>query len=271
MSIRHPFSIIILLPFFAILSCGGKDPVADPVLTTSDFRFSVSETQKVTLSSGNLQYRPSDHSWRFAPYQYQALGDSNYHISDTYNGWIDLFGWGTGENPVQISERDEYYADFSDWGNHFDGGWRTLSSQEWNYLLNLRPNASQLKAPGSVHRVKGLILLPDGWQCPPTVYFTAYPDSNETSYSTNEWRKMEAAGAKFLPYTGHRSFSSVTGSHQGGYYWTSNANDSGHASALYFVGTAGDPASDWFVGISVNPSFSYSRHCGLAVRLAKND
>lgn len=65
---------------------------------------------KVNFSQGNLQYRASSHTWRFAENQWDFVGtqypgqgtaagtvsgSDNYYISSVYSGWIDLFGWGT--------------------------------------------------------------------------------------------------------------------------------------------------------------------------------
>ena len=71
--------------------------------------FSVSATQQVWFSQGNLQYKASTNTWRFATNQWEYVGgtdnngnhfgnlsgNSNNNISPTYSGWIDLFGWGT--------------------------------------------------------------------------------------------------------------------------------------------------------------------------------
>lgn len=76
--------------------------------------FSVSETQQVFFSQGNLQYQATSNTWRFAEHQYDFVGGSNAwsqeefgnvyvggvkcsnnNISPTYSGWIDLFGWAT--------------------------------------------------------------------------------------------------------------------------------------------------------------------------------
>ena len=81
---------------------------------------SVSDTNRVVFAPGNLQYRASDDTWRFALHQYDFVGgtgqryengvlvtvtDGNVYennircthssMSATYSGWIDLFGWGT--------------------------------------------------------------------------------------------------------------------------------------------------------------------------------
>ena len=65
--------------------------------------FSVSPTTKVRFSQGNLQYQPSTRLWRFADVQTDVLGWQDYFASPRYKGWIDLFGWGTGDNPTGFS------------------------------------------------------------------------------------------------------------------------------------------------------------------------
>ena len=58
--------------------------------------FSVSGTQQVRFSRGNLQFRKRGMEWRFAENQWDYVGEGNANIgSGNYAGWIDLFGWGT--------------------------------------------------------------------------------------------------------------------------------------------------------------------------------
>lgn len=70
--------------------------------------FSISETQQVFFSKGNLQYQASTGTWRFAEHQWDFVGGGDYgtvyengvkcdntQISPAYSGWIDLFGWAT--------------------------------------------------------------------------------------------------------------------------------------------------------------------------------
>ena len=57
--------------------------------------FSVSETEKVRFSKGNLQYQASTNTWRFAENQWDYIGEGNTNASASYEGWIDLFSWGT--------------------------------------------------------------------------------------------------------------------------------------------------------------------------------
>lgn len=75
-------------------------------------KFSVSASQKVHFSQGNLQYKASTNTWRFAAEQYHCVGSNNANISPSYNGWIDLFGWGTGNNPTLLSTSESDYSTF---------------------------------------------------------------------------------------------------------------------------------------------------------------
>ena len=84
------------------------------------YAYSVSATQQVNFSMGNLQYQASTNTWRFAEYQFEYVGGTdgyrygnvyangehpdasqngtasgNQNISSSYDGWIDLFSWAT--------------------------------------------------------------------------------------------------------------------------------------------------------------------------------
>ena len=60
-----------------------------------DADFSVDEKHTVKFTSGNLQYQCSTKVWRFAPNQWSRIGMNNEKIADDYDGYIDLFGYGT--------------------------------------------------------------------------------------------------------------------------------------------------------------------------------
>ena len=209
--------------------------------------FSVSATKTVTFSPGNLQYHAANNEWRFAPNQTDYIGEDNANISPSYNGWIDLFGWGTGNNPTNKSTDYNDYQTFVDWGVNKIGSyapntWRTLTYNEWDYIFNDRPNASNLKGVAQVNGVNGLILLPDAWVCPSGVTFKAGFSSSysEESYATyqsfsaSEWSKLEASGTVFFPAAGYRYGSGVYGVQYGGDYWSATGYGSGVAGLLYF-------------------------------------
>ena len=100
---------------------------------------------------------------------------------------------------------------YADWGVYnaiLNGGnlpqqWRTLSYDEWDYLLNQRRGHSvkwgiaQIAGFGNY----GLILLPDSWSLPTGIEFSEGDALNGivlNIYSTQQWKQMEEAGAVFL-------------------------------------------------------------------------
>lgn len=195
--------------------------------------FSVGKNKKARFSRGNLQYRASTNSWRFAEHQYDFCHEGNNNISPTYDGWIDLFGWGTsgwGNKQPYTASTDPadyihlpnwttmtgYYAE-ADWGVHnsiSNGGnkaglWRTPTIEEWLNLcglneqsLNFRQNlVGAATIAGNIH---GFVILPDDWICPSGLEFKSFLQDRginweSNKYSLYEWEQMEAAGAIFLP------------------------------------------------------------------------
>ena len=173
--------------------------------------FSVSPTDKVYFSKGNLQYQASTKTWRFAETQWDFIGDANKNISPKYSGWIDLFGWGTGSEPTKTTTNESDYVKFSDWGDNpiRNGGnkakvWRTLTRDEWEYVFSKRETVSGIRyAKAKVNGVDGAILLPDSWdkktyklkQVNKTV-----SDYNDNKISLSDWKNLfESNGAVFLP------------------------------------------------------------------------
>ena len=191
--------------------------------------FSIGPTKKVLFSKGNLQYQASTRTWRFAEKQNDVIGDANKNISQNYIGWIDLFGWGTGNNPT-LFVSDNNSPSFVDWGNNpiSNGGnkprqWRTLGKNEWNYLINERETKSGIRyVAATVDGIKGVILFPDNWN---TSTYEIKNANSGKSYGSNiisqsEWTdKFEANGAVFLPALGKRMEKRVD--FVGGYafYW----------------------------------------------------
>ena len=257
-------------------------------------KFSVSDSTHVYFSQGNLQYQASTGTWRFAENTWDYVGNSgkgtvyengvkcdNAKISETYDGWIDLFGWGTsgynGKNPYKTSPSSSGYGDGTndiagtnyDWGvyNKISNGgnqagmWRTLTNDEWRYLIYDRTNADVLYGIATVNGVTGLILLPDGWETPPSVSFTYKPGNYYTNwYSLEEWTVMQSYGAVFLPGAGYREQTSVSNVGYGG-YWSSSMYDDVTASAAHAL------TFEKSVAMS---RFGAYRHSGRSVRLVQD-
>lgn len=238
---------------------------------------------QIQFSAGNLQAkRTRDGAWtyhfQFAPHQYEAIGSTNGTAIGGNNMWFDLFGYGTSgysagqtarlPNSTSTSVSDYIDANisntYSDWGKYvnyyypsykiFYGNtdahsenWRTLSSEEWTYLIN-RTGKTGL---ATVSGIQGLLLLPDSdeegndWvnneYLPEGVSFTStFSNYTTNNYSASDWDKLEAVGAIFLPVTGYRSGTGVDGS-SNGYYWSASApsSDRGHpVPALVVTGSS---------------------------------
>lgn len=204
--------------------------------------FSVGMDKKIKFSPGNLQYQASTDTWRFARHQWDMIGEDNSNISNTYSGWIDLFGWGTGNNPTLTSRNNLNYSNFFDWGlNNItnsggdDNAWRTLTSEEWNYLIKTRENAADLRGQASVNGVNGYVLLPDNWTLPDGLTFISDPrDWTTNQYSITDWSKMEKAGAVFLPAAGYRDGYEMVDVFEDGGYWSSTPLANHEGFAWYF-------------------------------------
>ena len=229
--------------------------------------FSVSSSKQVYFSPGNLQYHPANNKWRFAESQLDYIGNANGNISSTYNGWIDLFGWSASVSNFGVTSIGDYSGSFVDWGTNKIGNdapniWRTLTSDEWNYLSNGRPNASSLCGVAQVNGVNGLIFLPDNWTCPEGVTFKSGFLSNYDAESgdyegyqtiiAEQWSKLAARGAIFLPAAGYRHGSVVGGVLDYGSYWSASEDRSYGAYFLSFdSGGSGMGGDDRYVGESV--------------------
>ena len=199
--------------------------------------FSVSATKKVRFSKGNLQYQASTDTWRFAENQWDIVGEDNKYISNTYSGWIDLFGWGTGNNPTNISANSNDYEIFIDWGaNEISNGgrraneWRTLSYDEWDYLFYTRQNANNLRSLATVCGVYGYIILPDDFSLPANLSWSARQQMYSTNiYDANQWAQLYEKGAIFLPAYNYSRYGNnfyIDENWWSGWYWsTTELND----------------------------------------------
>ena len=233
-------------------------------------KFSISATQQIAFSSGNLQYHPLNNQWRFAESQLDHVGDANANISPTYDGWVDLFCWGTGDEPTRIVTNNNAYPNFVDWGTNSIGTdtantWRTMSADELRYILFSRPNAAALNGIAHINGVNGLVLLPDDWVAIEGLTFNsgAYGHWSRDYYAVHntftleQWQQMEEAGAIFLPAVGYRQGNSIYASGSKGYYWTTSPNGGCGPITLEFSAKE----------IITNSSYRYS---GLSIRLIKD-
>ena len=73
----------------------GGTPIGNPEGAINGLFTINADGDQVYFSQGNLQYQASTNIWRFAENQWDCVGAGNSNISSNYDGWIDLFGWGT--------------------------------------------------------------------------------------------------------------------------------------------------------------------------------
>lgn len=255
-----------------------------------------SDGDKVFFSKGNLQYIGSASTpyWKFADNQWTYLGNHGQGSTAT-NVDRDLFGWGTsGYNHGAVcyqpwctsQTNSEYYVygqptnnlydqtGMADWGvNPISNGgnspnqWRTLTKEEWYYVLNSRRTASGIRwAKARVNYVHGIIIVPDDWN---TSYGSLSSPNNSNLYYENNsmsaeyWESnFEPHGAVFLPAAGNRVGTSVSGISSGsylglGWYWSASYSDSDKAHLLIFGNST--------LGAQVD-----NRYCGFSVRLAQD-
>ena len=211
--------------------------------------FSVGEGKYVSFSQGNLQYTQSTDTWQFAKNQWEYIGADNVKdgvLADK----IDLFGWSSKDSnaPWGIStstNNADYAGEFVDWGvNEIQGDaantWRTLSIEEWDYLIHTRPNAAALCGVASVNGVHGLIILPEEWVCPEGVVFKSGFHANYSVeafaeyqiINADQWVVLEESGAVFLSAAGWRKGKVIDSIQRGVHYWSSTIGDEDDAHYL---------------------------------------
>ena len=251
--------------FIAAICCAVTINATDGALSG---KFSVAADKQVVFSQGNLQYQASTQIWRFAENQYDTIGADNANISSTNTGWIDLFGWGTGNNPTLATEDYDDYQTFTDWGTNpiSNGGnaanaWRTLTTDEWAYIYRGRSNADNLWGLATVNGVRGFIFLPDNWTTPSGLSFTAKTKNwRSNQYSLDDWSQMETAGAVFLSAEGMREGTTIYSVGSSGLYWSSTpSNDYRY------------PYTFRFADYGINPQYASMNECyeGQSVRLVQ--
>lgn len=257
--------------------------------------FSVGSNSKVYFSPANLQYTRTSTSvdwstgtWSFLAHQYSSVETAaNPYCTENYGDKtaVGLFGWGTwGEsktpNLTSISNTDyTWNTDFSEpLGGYND--WRTLTKDEWTYLLNTRATGVTVNSTNNARytlatintgtsMVKGMIIFPDGFTGNNTdgvTWGTINAASNYTTTCTTAgWNALESANCLFLPATGWRAKNDgindgvrVEGINSWGYYWTKELYSTSEG---YMLG---------FDGQNVKPSDHAERRFGFSVRLVRN-
>ena len=281
--------LLLILPLLlALVACNNDSPELPGV-------FSVGKNKQIQFSPGLLQYRASTDTWRFAKSQLDFVGEGNANISSTYNGWIDMFGYGCSgydnKYPWQTSNNREDYAPTGDngitgteydWGIHCQiqnggpkGSWRLPTCDDWYYMFLRRENANNLATLAYIDTIGGLLLFPDGWENTLNLDLHFAKNGiekgeegimNKNHLTKAQWKQLEKTGAVFLPLPGER------------YYQLSKPQGTKYRylkSATYWCSTAlYAGASPWYLTITTGSSqcaaAAYWDGKGLPVRLVKD-
>lgn len=184
-------------------------------------KFPVSADKYVLFSQGNLQYNAAmgthecadgsmqPGTWRFAANQYDYAGkESNAATASDYNGWVDMFGWGTSGwesgavaclpwdtvttatayQPVSPQSSLVANAAYADWGVYnaiSNGGdvpdtWRTLTAGEWAYLFRHTPWTMAHVQVAPKTKIRGFVFLPEDFVAPDDITITLLGTGEET-------------------------------------------------------------------------------------------
>ena len=194
---------------------------------------------------------------------------SNNLIGETYNGYIDLFGWstwGAGGTPWKYSNADSEYAWSTDFNETIDNenntDWRILTKEEWEQLRTYH-HATRI-GMATLHDdeygdVRGAIVLPDKCE-------SEYLSEDWINMSDATWNNLKNQGAVFLPATGYRQVQTVNQANQEGqktygYYWTSSYHSSNDSNGVCMYITTGSS--------KISTNINFGKSYGMAVRLVR--
>ncbi|MBQ3753665.1 MAG: hypothetical protein II864_08985 [Prevotella sp.] len=254
-----------------------------------------SSGDKVRFSKGNLQATTSNGgstwTWAFATNQWDCIGNAtanttingNGSVSTVDNATVDLFGWSTAKTYFGINNSTtagDYSGDFVDWGTQMGEGWRTLTNNEWNYLVNTRASGSTVNGTSDGRytmatintddtSVKGVILFPDGVNFANSEATSWGAVNGKSAWATSctsaQWTALAAKGCVFLPAQGHRTGTTIA-QHQTDatvvcYFWSStvDASNGSKRDGIYFA--------DQHYNIQTYP---YDPCTGFPVRLVRD-
>ena len=276
-------------------------------------QFSVSANKKVYFSKANLRYNETSGVWSFHDNQIDGCfgyvtgsHPEGYNVSPN-GSEMDRFCWGfqypttTGESDYVDGSRNLNRTDGTDWGCALTGegndNWRTLTSAEWNYLLNdksgVRGNKRFMKVTIGLFNitdpntntnyggllVSGLFIAPDKFDTSQYSWTSSFANKswNNTTcqgIKLDDVNTLLAAGCVFLPALGYCDengyqdwyyySSSPNNTYFAGYYWSATGVQQNPGSLLTPQAEALQFDYDENIMPSNNAEF---RNLGMCVRL----
>ena len=186
----------------------------------------------------------------------EGVTNNNFDKQSGKNRWFD---WGYGnyirEYTNTVFDRNNHVVELGKRTMYHVGIWRTLTADEWDYLLTKRfvagndspyTNVRLQYGPNDYDTVTGILIYPDDFSFSEAgvanMPFGARP---VTVISAGTWETLEAAGVVFLPcqramYVNARNEKTVSEAGMGLWtrYWTATAYDA--KKAYYQSFNAGD-------------------------------
>lgn len=241
-------------------------------------KFSVSEDRQVYFSQGNLwlgdwiydrrmdtDYYFEDHQW-----QHQPLRDSTWVTSHKnhffWSKFQEITLWELFPDPeLYAAPEDVIFTNETETTPRKDFGviingkrrvglWRTLSYEEWKYLLEERPMTygkprytnwwGGVKIEEPIFH--GVFIYPDDY------------NGDEVVKSSHTWKEINDAGIAFLPVAGLRERTKITkmpgNPYSIGWYWASDTNkkDERTACTIYFDGFVLKYSDDTYRGTGIS-------------------
>lgn len=246
---------------YSTLTLTGNDLVFDVPVGTVNGLFTINEqNDQVRFSQGNLIYNNDERSWLIPLYQH----DNGYY-----------FFWGAGDNPLIM--HSTIFDGYWEWGRNtilssdmsgdydITTGWRTLTRDEWNYVLFGRTGAASKRGFATISNIHGLLILPDNSD---VTINTSWSSWDDNEFRLNDFIEMAyEKGIVFLPAEGLRNGSTVYEYNEKGYYWTSTPYTP--------EGTGIEQNAAWYLGFNpefLNPIFVGIQQIDhrLSVRLVKD-
>lgn len=259
-----------LANFNFYLGLFSVSPTQKVVFAPGNLQWSISALASTHSTSTTANGSYNRGTFRFAEHQYDIIGADNKLATDNfsanymsnYTGWVDLFTWGgSGYKGSRPFGNLDYWIDFEDssklgdfdWGAYntiynpqtkvndpFGTTWRTLTADEWDYLLRIRGQNDGWCRYSIVHftvsqgnTAYGYLVYPDSTTFDTVKTFI--PDINPIDVNANsrieltksQYDQLEAFGCAFFPDAGYIKRTSMwnnTYDPANGYYWTSSAS-----------------------------------------------
>ena len=189
--------------------------------------FTIRDGKQVYFSKGNLWYNGSVFHFEENQWGYESYNLTT-HVSYFYWCKNASVACASSYNDASATPNDVLFTNESSFqvSEETAGMWRTLSIDEWTYLLNTNNASSNARtdanrfAKAKVKNVNGLLIFPDGYNDGTAIsniegvaavnnIAVGYPTS---SIKDSDWADMESSGVVFLP---------AAGNHRDDYYYFS--------------------------------------------------